>query len=794
MGASMFSQLLPGLGIGGIPLVGGPTIAPVPKAQQNVSSFPGIQAPRPPYVDPAALMTAFSNQQNVQSEAELRKQQAQLFNAQVAKLKQEQAIYPQINSMFQQMLNGQGGGAPTDTTGVEPPADTGATPSSGSEPAVSSITADATLPREARALLDSIAGPESSGAYNIRYDGGPGATFDDFSAHPQVKVPITSGPYKGQTSDAAGRYQFLSSTFNPIAQEKGLQDFSPVSQDQAAWTLAQQTYQDKTGRPLLDDLHEGRTQDVASALGGQWPTIGKAMKSYQANLAKYSPDSGAATGQEADSSLPPVPDFTGAMMGNQGAPYAPTAPQVAGTQQPPTTPQGLPPRVGLSGNGPNAQLVNQDTGQPLATPPVTGAPGQQLAQATPAGAASPIDQFNAQARARLAQGNVPGVAPPNPAMGGYGTGGAINPRNVAVLGAMMTAAGLPNVAPPLQTYLYNDPRYKAAVAGATTGATEAAKLPYVGPTTAATEAAKFPFVGPAAAATARAKFPYEPQRPGSALPQVDAQGNPTGQYTTAPIPRDQINPDLSTSQVYTQLTPQGATVTPVPGVVKASPGAVAVAEASGKFQGEEEQKQRQQNINDASGAQAQQATLRTMQLAAPNFYTGPFADHVQDAKALIRLLPGGDAVADSVASYESFNKNMGFLTRQAVRDTSPRAAVQEFKLIANALPNPEMSPQGLQRVLNEFQGLNDYKIAKSQAQNLWEQRQGSRGPGDVTGFETNWQGQVSPYAFVVARMAPQDRQMLFNQVGGTNSGQAELQHLQQQIQFIQKSGLDRYLQ
>lgn len=76
-----------------------------------------------------------------------------------------------------------------------------------------------------QAFLGALAKVESSNRYNVIVGG---STFDDYSRHPNIMV--------GKSSEA-GAYQFNNPTWSEQANQLGLHDFSPTSQDLAAVNL-----------------------------------------------------------------------------------------------------------------------------------------------------------------------------------------------------------------------------------------------------------------------------------------------------------------------------------------------------------------------------------------------------------------------------------------------------------------------------------------------------------------------------------------------------------------------------
>lgn len=142
-------------------------------------------------------------------------------------------------------------------------ADTGGSPGdSGSEPEAGSDDD----PAIRQQVLNKIASGEAT-SYNELYGGG---RFTDYSQHPNIRLYTP----EGTPTTAAGRYQFTNGTWQEEAQKLGLKDFSPASQDKAAWDLANTTYKQETGRDLTTDAKAGKVD--WKALGGRWTSLANA--------------------------------------------------------------------------------------------------------------------------------------------------------------------------------------------------------------------------------------------------------------------------------------------------------------------------------------------------------------------------------------------------------------------------------------------------------------------------------------------------------------------------------------
>jgi muramidase (phage lysozyme) len=132
-----------------------------------------------------------------------------------------------------------------------------------------------------RALMRTISASEAnvSTPYNVLY----GGTFiDDLSQHPERCMPIVAGPNRGDCSTAAGRYQFINTTWYEKARiyhpnVKRLlwwkeYSFEPEYQDAVVygWLKDSRAW----NADIAKLLKQGKTTQVLQILSPTWTSLG----------------------------------------------------------------------------------------------------------------------------------------------------------------------------------------------------------------------------------------------------------------------------------------------------------------------------------------------------------------------------------------------------------------------------------------------------------------------------------------------------------------------------------------
>ena len=132
-----------------------------------------------------------------------------------------------------------------------------------------------------RALMRTISASESnvSKPYSVIYGG---ELVSDLSRHPDLCVKIVSGPNRGRCTTAAGRYQFLSSTWEEKAKRYHPHpsefifwkeySFEPKFQDAVVYAWLSDTKFWKADISAL--LQQGKFNKVQRLLSGTWTSLG----------------------------------------------------------------------------------------------------------------------------------------------------------------------------------------------------------------------------------------------------------------------------------------------------------------------------------------------------------------------------------------------------------------------------------------------------------------------------------------------------------------------------------------
>lgn len=131
-----------------------------------------------------------------------------------------------------------------------------------------------------RALMRTISVSEANdpSPYTLLYGGDH---FQDFHQHPNRCLEIVAGPNVGQCTTAAGRYQFLSTTWEEMAQRYHPDpprwfwtdySFAPEFQDQVVYSWLTDSEAWDADIPAL--LQAGEIQRVLELLSATWTSLG----------------------------------------------------------------------------------------------------------------------------------------------------------------------------------------------------------------------------------------------------------------------------------------------------------------------------------------------------------------------------------------------------------------------------------------------------------------------------------------------------------------------------------------
>jgi muramidase (phage lysozyme) len=139
-----------------------------------------------------------------------------------------------------------------------------------------------------RALMRTISVSESNALepYSLLYGG---QSFSDWSRHPDQCVVIQSGPNNGDCTTAAGRYQFITSTWEEKAQlyhptpDGWLfwqhYSFDPASQDRVVYRWLSDS--EAWGVNIPELLKAGQLNEVLYRLSGTWTSLGYGIETNE---------------------------------------------------------------------------------------------------------------------------------------------------------------------------------------------------------------------------------------------------------------------------------------------------------------------------------------------------------------------------------------------------------------------------------------------------------------------------------------------------------------------------------
>ncbi len=175
---------------------------------------------------------------------------------------------------------------------------------------------------------------------------------------------------------------------------------------------------------------------------------------------------------------------------------------------------------------------------------------------------------------------------------------------------------------------------------------------------------------------------------------------------------------------------------------------------------------------------------------------GKFAEWRQDAYAAAQDFGkffglNTDRLDRVVGDYQAFMKEIGGMVRDASHEASTRVGVQEMKLITGQLFGSTTDKYGIQSVMANMEGMNDWRNARSQLADRWaDNNGGSVGASTKANgqkFENWFNANANPVAFVMHRLQQEQPQIfrdVLENVKSQPGGAAQLNELAHDLDWI----------
>lgn len=162
-------------------------------------------------------------------------------------------------------------------------------------------------------LLDLIA--DAEGVQHGYATGFGNTVLENLKDHPRQLKEFKQTDGKTNKTSAAGRYQFLSKTWDDVAGKLGLSDFGEVSQDLAAVELIRR-------RGALEDAERGDIKTAISKLGQEWASLPASPYAQPTRsdewIANWVANNAGSQSGEQPSTVPGSPVDIGAMLAQSG--------------------------------------------------------------------------------------------------------------------------------------------------------------------------------------------------------------------------------------------------------------------------------------------------------------------------------------------------------------------------------------------------------------------------------------------------------------------------------------------